>query len=464
MKSNTIVNSTQQYSGNNTMPKYYNYKLEKVIAILAMVVTGSGIVLGCLSLSLNSLDFYSKPLLIIIGISLLALFAYVHYGRTKEWKLLVFSLMAIISAYVLNMLPNYLYGFHINAIIHRSFISAILLLAVSIPSFCYSMYYCLGAVPRAQDLSRYPLILLPIVLMLIAYGILVFRLFALGIPNINWHMLTTPYEWQTWQTIVWQNGWPTWVPQQLHQSGISNFILGTLLLMLMTIIISLPIGIGVGIYITEYSSGFLANVIKTSCTVLRSISVFILGLTAITIVRYSQNTFMSRIFAGYFYDASGNIHQANGSFFTAALIVSLLVIPIIARATEEGIRSSPREMAEGSYALGASKWHTIANVLIPWSLPNVTTGLLLGCAEATGSLATIWFISGTGQYGIGPFNQVTSLSYFIFYARGDIDMNFHKVEGIYQYSAAVIMILITVILSLAVVVLKKRLNKRLKGM
>jgi len=46
MKSNTIVNSTQQYSGNNTMPKYYNYKLEKVIAILAMVVTGSGIVWG----------------------------------------------------------------------------------------------------------------------------------------------------------------------------------------------------------------------------------------------------------------------------------------------------------------------------------------------------------------------------------------------------------------------------------
>jgi ABC-type phosphate transport system permease subunit len=41
---------------------------------------------------------------------------------------------------------------------------------------------------------------------------------------------------------------------------------------------------------------------------------------------------------------------------------------------------------------------------VPWSLPYITTGLLLGCAEAAGSLATIWFISGTGQYGIGSFN------------------------------------------------------------
>jgi ABC-type phosphate transport system permease subunit len=463
MKSNFGIKSTPDYFGEKALAKAYNLTLERLMSILVLIITGLGILLGCLSLSLNSLDSYSIPLLIIIGICMFIFFTYIHYGRTKEWKLLAFSGAAFLSAYILSILPEYLYGFHVSAIIHHSFVSALLLLAVSIPSFCHSMYYSLGATPKARDFSRYPVILLPIVLMLIAYGILVFRLFVSGIPHINWHILTTPYEWQDWQTITWQNGWPTWAPQQLHQTGISNFILGTLLLMLMTIIISLPIGIGVGIYITEYSSGWLANIIKTSCTVLRSISVFILGLTAITIVRLTQHNFFSYIFAGYFYDATGNIHIANGSFVTAALVISLLVIPIIARATEEGIRSSPREMAEGSYALGASKWYTVANILIPWSLPNIITGILLGCAEATGSLATIWFISGTGQYGIGPFNQVTTLSYFIFYARGDIDMNFHKVEGIYQYSAAVILIVITVVLSIAVVLLKRRLNKRLKG-
>jgi len=71
---------------------------------------------------------------------------------------------------------------------------------------------------------------------------------------------------------------------------------------------------------------------------------------------------------------------------------SLLVIPIIARATEEGIRSVPLNLKEGSTALGASRQHTLFHILLPWSYPNIVTGLILGCAEAAGSLATIWFI------------------------------------------------------------------------
>ena len=105
-------------------------------------------------------------------------------------------------------------------------------------------------------------------------------------------------------------------------------------------------------------------------------------------------------FAGYFYDATGLKHSANGSFLLAAIIISLLVIPIIARATEEGIRSTPQEMKEGSYALGASKWHTVANILMPWSLPNISTGLLLGCAEADQG---VWRQSGLSQ---GPASTV----------------------------------------------------------
>jgi phosphate transport system permease protein len=393
----------------------------------------------------------------------LPLFFFIRRAKgTWEWKLIIIFVLSVGSAYVLSILPEYLYGFQINGIIHHSFVSALVLLGISIPSFCYALYYLLGATPKAYDLSHYPIIVIPVFLMLAAYAILIYRVFALGVPHLSWHILTTPFVWQDWQQEVWQNGWPQWVSQSIHQAGLSNYILGTLLLIAMTSLISLPIGMGVGIYITEYSTGVLSKIIKFSCNALRSISVFILGLIAFALVRYTSGTFLSTIFAGYFYDLSGNRHIANGSFVTASIVISLLVIPIIARATEEGIRSIPQEMKEGSLALGASREHTLRHILIPWTLPNTVTGLLLGCAEASGSLATIWFIAGTGQYGVGPFNQVTSLSYFIYFARGDIDMNFKQVEGSYQFTAALILILITIGLSVAAVMLKRRFSKRYK--
>ncbi len=438
--------------------------VEKIALILPLGFAGIGIILGCLSLSLNSLDSYPAPLLVILGVSFLTIFFFLRQIRkVKEWKLILLAVLSIISAFILHILPEYLYGFQINGIIHHSFVSALILFAISIPSFCLLLFYFLGATPKAHDLSRYPLIILPVVLMLAAYGILIYRLFAAGLPNLNWHVLNTPFEWQSWSVIKWENDWPVWVPQTFHSVGLMNFILGTLLLILMTSIISLPVGVSVGIYITEYPNKLIAKLIKFSCTALKSISVFILGLMAISLVNYTSHTFLSNVFAGYFYDFNGERHIASGSYFTAALIISLLVIPIIARATEEGILSVPTDLKEGSYALGATPLYTLVHTLIPWSFPNIITGLLLGCAEASGSLATIWFISGTGQYGVGPFNQVTSLSYFIYFARGDIDMNFKNVEGVYQFTAAVLLIMITMALSISVVILKNRLSKRYKG-
>jgi phosphate transport system permease protein len=386
-----------------------------------------------------------------------------HFTHQWDGKLLFLTILIFISACLLSLIPEYVYGLNVSGIIHRSFFSALILIALSIPALGYSLYYFLGATPKARDLSYYPLIIFPVVLMLGAFGILLYRLFAGGITHFSWHMLSTAYNQQIWQTEVWQGDWPQWVNQSIYLTGIRNYVLGTLLLIGLTALISLPIGIGVGIYITEYSTGFLSKLIKFSCTALKSVSVFILGITAVSLVNYSTGTPFASLIRGYFYDVNGQRHLSNGSFVTGAIIISILVIPIIARATEEGILSVPQEMKEGSLALGASQGHTLFNVLVPWSLPNITTGLLLGCAEAAGSLATIWYLSGTGEYGVSPLHQSTSLSYFIFLCRGDTSPGFRSVEGAYQFAAAIILILITVGLSISVLILKKRLAKRYKG-
>ena len=419
---------------------------EKAVPALTFGLSAMGIVVGSLSLFINSLEAYPVPLLVILCPFLLALFLHARrlHGESER-KLLILSGISLVSAIILWAIPEYLYGFHINGIVHRSLISAILLFMVAIPTSCSSLYYLLGATPRTRDISRYPIILPPVFLALACYAILIFYLIVEGAPSLDWGVISTPYQ-----------GHP------LYQAGMRNHILGTLILMALTSLISLPIGVGAGVFVTEYGGRF-SGVVRFSTTALRAISVFILGITAFSLVTYSSGTSLSDIFAGYYYDVNGFKHVAHGSFITAAIFLSLLVIPLIARATEEGLRSLPPELREGSLALGTSEGHTLIHVLLPWSLPNIVTGLLLGCAEAAGSVAIILFLARTGEYGIGPLGEVTSLSYFIFDCRYGIKM-FRDLVSPYQYSAVLLLLTITMGLSIVALLLKRRFAKRYRGL
>jgi ABC-type phosphate transport system permease subunit len=445
--------------------KVYRLSAGRIFLFFIPLLAGSGsIVIGILSLSSNSLEHLALPFLVLIGLSLLFILVYEIIKEKKlEWKLLLLVGLAAVSSVVVLFLPGYFYGLELDAIIHRSLVSAFLILAVSIPAFSYFLYRLFGPGPRASDLAHYPVIVIPVLLGLAAFSILIWRLVEYGLPDLNWQMLSTPFIWESWKVVHWENDWPVWATEYLHQTGILNYILGTLLLMFMTSLISLPIGIAVGIYVTEYAGGFWSNLIKLPCHVLRSTSVFILGLIALAIVSFSKGNFLSDIFAGFYFGMDGTKHTASGSFVTAAVIISLLVTPLIARATEEGILSTPQEIKEGSLSLGTSRLHTLFNITIPWSIPNIITALLLGCAEAAGSLATIWFIADVGEYGISPLGPVTSLSYFIYYCREGVDMSFIQQEGSYQFSAALILIIITIGLSITAIILKRKFSKRYRG-
>jgi ABC-type phosphate transport system permease subunit len=197
-------------------------------------------------------------------------------------------------------------------------------------------------------------------------------------------------------------------------------------------------------------------------TALRAISVLILGITALTISTASKGTILSDIFAGYFVTPAGYKQTTNGTYVTAAIVMSMLVIPIIARATEEGCRSLPKEIREGSIGLGATEGFTLTHLIVPWSLPNIVTGFLLAAAESAGSVAVLLFIAGTGETGVGPLNQVTSLAYLIFgseYGHGA----FKSSMGPYQFSAGVLLLVITMGLSASGLILKRRLMRRFRG-
>src|SRR5262249_42166136 len=152
----------------------------------------------------------------------------------------------------------------------------------------------------------------------------------------------------------------------------------------LTAAISLPCGVGIGLLVTSYPNR-AATVIGTAASLMRVLSVYIIGIAAFNLVRQvgalSGAGLASDLLRGYHIDPVGGHIPGQGSFFAAALFLSTLAIPVVARAAEEGFRSLPVAIREGALALGASDGYTLLRILLPWALPNVVTGLLIGCAE-----------------------------------------------------------------------------------
>jgi ABC-type phosphate transport system permease subunit len=437
---------------------------ERSVPALALVLSLICVILGCCCLFFQSLDMVATVLLSLLSLSLISLFFYI-YRVDERWdrKFLILVVFSCASAVALWILPQYTQNpLGLSAILHKSVFSSLLLLSVSIPSICVSMNYFLGAAPRSQDISRYPLLIIPIVLVIIGYALFIYYVISNGAASLTAAGITTPYQNTNWTEMVYIDGWPVWISHSIEQAGMRNFILGTLLLIGLTCVISLPVGVGTGIYLSEYAHGAFSRIVRFSTHALRAISVFILAVTALTVINYSLGTPLSDLFAGFWYDLLGNKHVAGGSFILSAIFLSLLVIPVISRCTEEGLRSLPVELREGSLALGASHEHTLIRIMLPWSAPNIMTGLLLGCAEVAGAVAVIMFVSSRGDQGINPLGGSASLGYMIWGCDYEIK-TFRDAMAPYQWSSAFIILIMALGLSLAGVALQQRFSKRYRG-
>jgi phosphate transport system permease protein len=423
-------------------------------AVLALVVSALCLSAGTAALAFNSADALR---LVMSGGTFLAFGAFVVTTRreTGAWHrdMLGIAAAALLVTLIFLVVPEYTYGHELNGIIHRSLLSSLLMIGLGLPATSTAAYYAMGGGPTAWDRSRYPLLLFPIALILAAYGAIIIRLIIEGAPDLSWDLLTTSYK----QRLVGS--------EFVVDVGMRNQLLGTLLLVGMTAAIALPIGVGAGAYMAEHD-GWTSMVIRFCTLVLRAISVFILGVTAFTLAdwsaQYAPGDTRSDLLRGFYLDDAGFKIAGHGSYITAAIVLSMLVIPVISRATEEGFRSVPREIREGSVALGATEGHGFTRILLPWAFPNIITGLLLGCAEAAGSVAVILFIAGTGEFGVGPLRDVTSLSFLVYYAdRGP--KTFLESMGEYRYASALLLIIITFTFSIAALLLKRQFGKRYEG-
>lgn len=153
-------------------------------------------------------------------------------------------------------------------------------------------------------------------------------------------------------------------------------IVGTLLITGMAILISVPIGLMTAVYLVEYGRGRLAKAVTFLVDVMTGIPSIVAGLFAYALLSLVFND------PGY------------RSGFGGALALSLLMIPVVVRSTEEMLRLVPGELREASLALGVPKWRTIVKVVLPTAIAGIVTGVMIAISRVIGETAPLLLVAG----------------------------------------------------------------------
>ena len=159
--------------------------------------------------------------------------------------------------------------------------------------------------------------------------------------------------------------------------GIANAIVGSFTMVGLAALISIPIGVGAGIFFSEWPSSKLSTVSGFMNDVLTGFPSMVLGLFVFIIIVLTTKQF---------------------SAFAGGVALSFVMIPIIARTTDESLKLVPTTLREASMALGVPRWKTVLRVVISTGKNGLLTGILLGVARATGETAPLLFTAATSNY------------------------------------------------------------------
>ena len=222
------------------------------------------------------------------------------------------------------------------------------------------------------------------------------------------------------------------------EGGIFNAIVGTLCLVAIALITAVPIGVGAAIFLIEYATDNpVTRVITFGVECLAGIPSIVIGL-------FGYAFFVVYLGLGF-------------SILSGGLSLMFMILPWTVRASEEAIKTVSMELKEGSLALGATKWQTIMQIVIPGALPGITTGVILGTGKAIGETAVIMYTAGSSlllPHSIS--DPVRALPYHLYILVS---------EGISEdmaYGSAVVLLVMILIINLMAIGIQKMCNKRMK--
>lgn len=176
--------------------------------------------------------------------------------------------------------------------------------------------------------------------------------------------------------------------------GIGNAIVGSALLLALSCVIGVPIGIATGIYLSEIGRGWFAGVVRFLVDTLTGIPSIVTGVFVYAVVVLRMRHF---------------------SAYAGGLSLALIMIPIVARTTEEMIKLVPHSLREGALALGAPQWRVTLGVVLPAAASGIATGAMLAIARVSGETAPLLFTAfGSRFFPSGLDEPIASLTVQIY--------------------------------------------------
>ena len=239
------------------------------------------------------------------------------------------------------------------------------------------------------------------------------------------------------------------------EAGILTAWVGSLLVMLVTALVAVPVGIAGATYLEEYArKNWLTDVIEINISNLAGVPSIVYGLLALGLFVYTFGLGQSIISAG--------------------LTLALLILPIVIVTTREALRSIPLQIREGAYACGASQWQVVSQHLVPYGMPGILTGVIIGLSRAIGETAPIITIGaltfiaflppvpGTGEPPAGLFDWLfspfTVMPIQIFNWTSRPDPAFHQNAA----AASFVLLFMTLGMNALAIWLRFRLRKNIK--
>jgi phosphate transport system permease protein len=230
----------------------------------------------------------------------------------------------------------------------------------------------------------------------------------------------------------------TWPHGVNMEGGVWPTIVSTVYVTALAMLITTPVAVLAAVYLAEYAvQGKLVSTIRFAADSLASVPSIVMGLFGFAL-------FVEGMGMGF-------------AVLPAALALSFLLLPIVVRTTEEAIRAVPKYIRWGSYGLGASKWQTVSQIVLPSALPRIMTGVILAAGRAVGETAVVIYTMGTMiNAPISPFEGGRTMP---------VDLMLKAQEGINlpsAYGQALLLVLMVLAFNIIARYIGRR-NRRMQG-
>lgn len=258
---------------------------------------------------------------------------------------------------------------------------------------------------------------------IVVLGVLLYRVLSDGLGWINIDFLTNRLS------------------TDPEKAGILGAILGTVWLMIVVAPVTMILGIGTAIYLELYTKkGALQTMIQTNISNLAGVPSIVYGILGMTVFVRALSL--------------GNIVLAGG------LTMALLILPITIVASQEAIRAVPPHLSEASYGMGATKWQTIKNIILPAALPSILTGAILSLSRAIGETAPLVVIGIPALLIPLPgsiFDKFTVLPVQIYY--WTLDSTMIREYANLAAGAIIVLLVLLLMLNMTAIIIRNKFQK-----